>query len=286
MPNLLTIDELKDKLHVDYIANVVTEAKQKREENINLFFEIDRKKLDYEKLEKRLQLYTTLSNEKVCIQYPGKESNETPKKPYDFRPKLIMSDGEVMQDASFGFIWDLLDGISQRHNDYLCLVAAVFWYMGYMYEYAKTKDQCLCEIIEIDKPNEREMIKRSGYVELEWWHLAFDDDIWYSLNNYIGMIPIDESHLISFEALMKFVDLLLQNEDCKYFYKKKILEKKEDYNLQNGRTNTADANMAIIMYFEKRCSFSDIANKIQQGMGMPRFRKADYHIVTDEIISN
>ena len=100
------------------------------------------------------------------------------------------------------------------------------------------------------------------------------------------MIPIDEVHSISFEALMKFVDLLLQNEDCKYFYKKKILEKKEDYNLKNGRTNTADANMAIIMYFEKKCSFSDIANKIQQGMGMPRFRKADYHIVTDEILTN
>ena len=286
MPALLTVEELKEELAVNYTISVNRDSKKKREENIKFFIEIDRNNLKHGKCEKRLQLYTTLFNEKICIQYPGKESEEKPKKPYDFRPKLIMSDGTIMKDASFGFIWDLFEGVTQRHNDYLCLVATVLWYQGYMYGYQKVKEKYIVEKVKIDKRRAiTEYIEEEEELEFEWWKMNLDENIWFSLNNYIGQIPIDDGHSISFEALMKFLDLLLQNEDCKYYYLKKVMAKK-DYKLDNGRTNTADANMAIIMYFEKKCSFSHIANKIQQGMGMPKFAKSNYHLVTDEIVRN
>ena len=286
MPGVLSIDELKNELSADYSVEVNVDSKRKREENIEQFLEIDRTGLEFSKLEKRLNMYSTLMGEKICIQYPGKESTKKPKMPFDFRPKLIMHDGTVMPDASFGLIWDLIEGIAIRHKDYLNLVATVFWYIGYMYGYAKTKEEYEFDWVKNDRRrSEQEVIVPGEKLEVEWWHINLDDSVWDSLNNYIGPIAIDETHNISFEALMKFVDLLLQNEDCKYYYKKKILGKKE-YKLENGRTNTADANLAIIMYFEKKCSFSEIANKIQQGKGMPRFAKQNYHIVTDGIISN
>jgi hypothetical protein len=286
VPKLLGIDDLRAELHADYAVSVNADSKKKRGENIEVFLKIDRSGLQYEKIEKRLHMYSTLMNEKICIQYPGKESKEELQKPYDFRPKIIMDDGEVMPDASFGVIWDILDKIAQKHNDYLKFVATIFWHIGYMYGYEKTVEICDCELVYTDKRKKnRETIKPGGTVKVEWWHMNIGESVWRSLNNYIGLIAIDEKHEISFEALMKYVDLLLQNEDCKYYYIKKIVNK-EAYQLKNGRTNTADANMDIIMYFEKKCSFSEIANKIQKGRGMPHFKKENYHLVTDEIISN
>ena len=49
-------------------------AKEMRTENINYFSSLSRNSLKFNEVERRLLLYVTKDNEKIYIQYPGKET--------------------------------------------------------------------------------------------------------------------------------------------------------------------------------------------------------------------
>lgn len=134
MLGLLTNEELRDELKIEYSANtVLKEAAEKRRFNIHAFLDIERRDLRYNQKERRVLLDTTLKYEKIYIQFPGKESIKNPAMPFDFRPKLQLEDGSMLQDASFGFIWDILDEIGKEHKAYLSYVAAIFVRMGFIW---------------------------------------------------------------------------------------------------------------------------------------------------------
>lgn len=230
-------------------------------------------------------LYKTIENEKVYIQYPGKETQDNPSKPLDFRPKVLLKNGEFALDLSFGTIWDILDEIGQRYRDSLSCIAAIFFRLGYMYNYCHKNDDFRCfevQIVDGDETGEKEISK----VNLDWYCLDISEDVWYTLNDRIGTIDLGNGQSISFEGFIKLVDLLFQNEDCKYYYINVIIKGKNNYKYDNGRINSSAANLLILNYLEGNVKISSLLNSFQKTRGVPTFKKADYSVVTDKMVIN
>jgi len=287
MPQILSVAELREKLSATYSKEVLNQSRLLRQANINAFLDIDRKGLNYASLEHRIKIYSSQQGEKIYIQLPGKESADSNRNPMpmDFRPKLECSDGTIMDDASFGVIWDILDEIGKQHRDYLSFVAAIFFHMGYMYNYSHTCGRYDCFSLRLEKNNIIKT-KQVESVDLCWNRLDISDTVWHSLNNYIGEIITPDGKKISFEAFAKFVDLLLQNEDCKYYFRNVIQGGNQNYNLKSGRTSTCDANLLVLYYLKGEGRISRLLDSFQKSRGVARFNKSDYPLVTDGIIKH
>lgn len=287
MPKLLANTELRERLKIEYNKkNVLKESKRKRKKNIASFLGISRDSLKYGVKEKRILLYETLKGEKIYIQYPGKESTNKEPRPLDFRPELETVNGTFMQNITFGYIWDILDEIGRTHNGYLCLIAALIIKEEYMYDYQMCNEQYESYIVDY----ENNKVSKDSLLTLEWYKLNLDDDVWFTLNDKVGDIKINNNEVISLEAFIKFIDLLFQNEDCKYYYINKVEKGKvstiDEYDLKNGRNSSGDANLAILSYLQKKKKLSDLLNEFQKGRGVTSYRKSDYSIVTDDIVVN
>lgn len=286
MGQVLSNDELKNELMVDYSFKTVNkEAIGMREQNIKAFNEINRDGLEHNKIEKRILLYETINNEKIYIQLPGKESIQNPKMPLDFRPKVQLLNGEITSDLSFGAIWDILDKIGKSHKAYLSYVATMFFRLGYMYGYQKTDSICRCDEIEYIHEVESGVRETEG-IRLEWYSLDLSENIWLTLNDKIGWIDLGDERKISFEGFIKLVDLLFQNEDCKYFYKNVVIGKKQNYKFTNGRNKSSAANLVLLDYLEGNVKISELLDRFQKARGVPSFKKSDYSIVTDRMVVN
>ena len=287
MPKLLANTELRERLKIEYNKkDVLKESKRKRKKNIASFLGISRDSLKYGVKEKRILLYETLKGEKIYIQYPGKESTNKEPRPLDFRPELETVNGTFMQNITFGYIWDILDEIGRTHNGYLCLIAALIIKEEYMYDYQMCNEQYESYIVDY----ENNKVSKDSPLTLEWYKLNLDDDVWFTLNDKVGDIKINNNEVISLEAFIKFIDLLFQNEDCKYYYINKVEKGKvstiDEYDLKNGRNSSGDANLAILSYLQKKKKLSDLLNEFQKGRGVTSYRKSDYSILTDDIVVN
>lgn len=286
MEKNLTNQELTEKLRADYGSRTTNKnALEKRKHNIKSFNDINRDGLEYNKREKRILLYETIINEKIFIQFPGKEASENPAKPLDFRPKIQLENGEFALDLSFGAIWDILDEIGKNHNAYLNYVATIFFRLGYMYDYSYVSDKFRCFEVELDggkETNQSEVEEE----QLAWYCLDLPQDVWYTLNDKIGLIELENGQKISLEGFFKLVDLLFQNEDCKYYYKNVVINKKDNYKYDNGRHNSSAANLLILNYLEGNVKISELLDAFQKSRGVPAFKKRDYSKVTGGIVIN
>ena len=284
MPRLLTEDELRSALSAKYSKSQSFHriAREKRLHNINSFLSINREGLQYNLLERRIHLYSTLAGETIFLQMPGKESAKSNKAPMpkDFRPKLQCADDSMMLDASFAFIWDILENIGKQRNRDLSFIAAIIFRMAYMYEYLQTREHHQCQFVKIDD-GEILDIRNADSIDLNWYQLTLTNDVWYSLNDRIGNIPITNNQNISFEAFIKYLDILLLNEDCKYYYRNVNIKGNPAYSLNNGRIPTCKANLAIIEFFKGQSRLSALLNK----HGMPPFSSSKYSDVTDGIVT-
>ena len=282
MPNKLDYDELKDRLSYQYTTSVLRDSRIKRQFNIEAFNSLAREGLSLGVREKRMCLHTTLCGEEISIQYPGKESAQSPPMEYDFRPKVKLANGDLLNDFTFGQIWDVFELIGKKNRDFLTFVSAIVCDMNYMQRYELTEDDYKCETIIWN--NETEKIIDKKMIKFCWYKLALTDDEWYSLNDrFGGKIKLDNGQELSIEAFLFMVDLLFQNEDCKYYYKKVILEK-SPYNLQNGRNQSSHSNLYMLNYLQGNVKVSSLVNAFQKGRGVASFRKQDYEIVTNGLI--
>lgn len=284
MPRSLNSNEMIDALKLNYSSKILDESRKKRLYNIMSFSGINREKLSYNFVEKRLLLYSTLENETVGIQYPGKETVEKVPKPYDFVPIIQINGENIGINMSFGDIWDVFTSLAKSHKDYLCYIAALIYDMGYLQRYDKTIDNYKTEIVNA-KTNS---VVSSSSESLEWYRMSISDDLWYTLNDRFGPIVLENGQSISVEAFIKYVDLLLQNEDCKYHYINTKLKGNTNYekSLNNGRIGSSHANLLVLNYLQEKEKLSDLIDSFQKGKGTASFRKADYQIVTDDIVIN
>ena len=154
--------------------------------------------------------------------------------------------------------------------------------MSYMRNYKKEKSPCEYEDLDIKNGIEIE----KGKVAHDWYRLNISDDVWFTLNDRVGLIELDSNNVFSFEAFIKLVDLLFQNEDCKYYYKNVVVYEKSNYNFGNGRTQSSDTNLLIISHLEEKTKLSSLLNSFQKSRGVPGFRKQDYSIVTNGMVIN
>ena len=88
---------------------------------------------------------------------------------------------------------------------------------------------------------------------------------------------------VSLEAYLIYNDLLVQNEDCKYFYRDTKI-KKDTWNSNSGRYNTLLSHISVIEYLQGRISFSEIMTRFQRGMGVAPIRLGDISDITQNII--
>lgn len=284
MAKLLRTDELKKELFFEYSKNnTLKKSKELREFNVTAFNGLSREGLKYGVRERKICLYETQEGEKIYIQFPGKESIDRRQvMPLDFRPELQMASGKFISAASFGDIWDILSAIGKEQKKELPFVAALFLKLGYMHDYKKQNKKYKYVDIGIEDGKEIE----SGTINFEWYMLNITEDIWHTLNDRIGKVKLSDEEIFSFEAFMKFVDLLFQNEDCKYYYKNVVLEGKKNYKYTSGRTSSSEANLLIVNHLEGNTKLSELLNAFQKSRGVPGFKKADYTVVSDGMVLN
>lgn len=261
---MLNQPQLEQALSICYPNEVSTLTQNKRMENINALIQNiqnanEEYDLNYNITEERLTLYTTAAGEQITIQYPGQETVGTdPEKirPYDFRPRIIDANNNIVKDLVFADMWSIVETINKDHPSIIKSLSALFFRMGRMLDNHSITKTYEYNIISISDS----MVISSGNRELTWNQLAIDSEIIESLNFHIPSVSIDTSTSISFEAFLYFFSLILENEDIKYYYKKG--------NLSSGRIPTSDSMLLLSSYFSGSTSISTLLQRYVSGFGV------------------
>jgi len=246
---IISDDELRQYFSMEIPTVKPYEATiAEKKENISFFNELERTGLEYGAREKRLLLYATKLNEKVYVQYPGKETVRSGEKKNenDFRPVLVMPDGQVHDDMVFKNIWDIVANIGKNVRGSLDILATLFLKMAYLIDYEYNENvEYICEVVE------NEVVVATETVRFSWHSLSLPDDIIDTLNNLFSR----ECNGISFEAFVYYNDLLAQNEDCKYFIEKTPAR---------GRINNILSHLTVISFFRDRIGLSKVIDSFNR----------------------
>lgn len=267
-------DVCKNILWMKYDKKVKNDSLDKKEFNIEQFSKLDRKGLTFQQKERRLLLHTTKDKEKIFIQYPGKESispNDEKIRPWDFKPKLLLVNGTYIKDLSFPDIWDDLTNIHASGKTLLSILASIFFRMAVMYEYNLTEEDCYYE--DIDSAGN---VINKGTIRFKYYKPVFSDMVL----NYLSSI---KPRGVSLEAYLIYNDLLVQNEDCKYYYRD-VKVNKQKWNDNSGRYNTLLSHISVIEYLQKKLSFSQIMRRFQSGKGVAPVLLKEVPDITQDII--
>ena len=199
-----------------------------------------------------------VTGEKLYLQYPGKESaRATRVRPWDFRPKLKLANGEWLKDLSFKDIWDDLYAFKDIETD-MPYLATLFFRIAYMLDVVKTSREIPYEDIDCATGK----IIKKGTLSLTWYEYNPTDRI-------IGdslMFP-KGMRGCSIYAYLAYNDYLAQNEDCKYYYRD-VIEKGGTWKSNTGRRNTLLTHMSVIAFIEEILRFTEITDMFQRGMGV------------------
>ena len=275
---MYTFEQLENEIKCTYPASISPETQRKRMDNISYIQQliknsIDDKSLRYNSLEERLHIFTTRAGEKIYIQYPGKESALIGTKycPYDFRPKIMDSSGRMIRDLVFADMWGLIEDLNSDHHRMLKLLAAIFFRLGRMTLHFETEKSYVCESLD-ENGNVIEALERS----LHWHELRFDANVIESLNYNAGNMIVDEGTSISLEAFLCFFDLLLLNEDSKYYYKKQ--------DLSSGRIPTSDSMLLLASSLFGRIRLSVLLQRFVSGFGVAHCKADEVESATDGLV--
>ncbi|SDW39563.1 hypothetical protein SAMN05216391_10722 [Lachnospiraceae bacterium KHCPX20] len=260
---MLKVNELEEQLKTTYPIKVTSITQSKRMTNIEALTqlidsEISSNTLVYEQNEEKLFLYKTADEEKIYIQFPGKESEAAgnKKRPYDFRPKIETKDGTIIKDLVFADMWGIIEEINEGHHTLIKSLSALFFRIGRMIDYKYTTEQYDYEIVTTKNAS----IICSGKHTLTWNKLCLDKDIIESLNFHISEIRLNDNTTISFEAFVYFFSLILENEDIKYYCKKQ--------NLTSGRIPTSDSMLLLFSHFTGNTSLATLLQRYVSGFGV------------------
>ncbi len=234
------------------------ESNQRKLLNIETFSNLDKTGLQFGVIERRLLIRTFPTGEKLYLQYPGKESvRDKNPRPWDFRPKLQLKNGEWLKDLSFKDIWDDLYSFKDVKAD-LSYVATLFFRIAYMLDTEKTTRIVPYEDIEISTGK----IINRGEIELTWYEYNPNSSILEALQ-----VSPEALRQCSLMAYLSYNDYLAQNEDCKYYYRAEH-EKGEPWKPDTGRRNTLLTHMSVIAFIEDILKFTEITDMFQRGLGV------------------
>lgn len=241
-----------------------------RKTNIEWIEDLPRKKLEFEKKEKQVLIYTTRAGEKIFIQYPGKESKRKngKKRPWDFRPRLYgPQDDNHHFDMSFGdmikTICDAADAlVSKGKKDILRIFAAILYRMAFMLDHTK---------IESFNTTTRDVIYKNSK------ELKYSDERAQIFSAIFKYQPKEQilKHItkefpqwgkMSFEGFLFYYELLAWNEDCKYYYQNHYIKNNRGWINTKGRLNTLLTGIRIVGYLLGDISLPDLINRFSMGI--------------------
>ena len=275
---MFTLPQLENQMRTTYPSIVSSETQSKRLTNINTIQNtidaaIKANNLKYQEKEELLIFFHTSAGEKIGIQYPGKESAESENKrcPYDFRPKIITSDGFILKDLVFADMWSLVEQLNTTHHNMLKTLSSLFFQLGRMTNHQLTEEEYDYSVYD----NNNHLVTK-GKRTIEWNKLSLDQEIIETLNFFIPSISIDENTTLSFEAFIYFFDMILQNEDSKYHYKKN--------NLSSGRITTSDSMLLLVSYFNGHTTLSTLLQRFVSGFGVGKCQTNEIEPATEGLI--
>lgn len=245
-------------MEIEYSPALKNESDEKKLFNIKSFSKLDKTGLSFGKVERRILMKEFPTGEKLYIQYPGKETvRENNPRPWDFRPKLQLPNGEWLKDLSFKDVWDDLYMLKDFAMD-MGYLATLFFRIAYMMDTTKVTKTLKYEDIDITTGK----IINTGEMELSWFEYNPSEEV---LNGF--QISTEALRGCSVPAYLAYNDYLAQNEDCKYYYRA-VYDKGETWKTDTGRRNTLLTHMAVIAFIEDLLRFTEITDMFQRGMGV------------------
>lgn len=238
-------------------SDVKMTSMRKKLHNVEAFSSLDRKGLEFRGIERRLLMKEFPTGEKLYIQYPGKESaRENNPRPWDFRPKLLLPNGEWLKDLSFKDVWDDLYSIKDAHVD-LADIATIFFRMAYMMD-----SNPVTRTLDYEDVDIAGNVVNRGKIEFTWNEYTPEPSVLDKI-----FIPSQVLRGVSLPAYLAYNDYLAQNEDCKYFYRAEK-ENGSTWDGKVGRMNTLLTHMTVIAFMEDKIKFTDIMMRFQRGKGV------------------
>jgi len=251
-----------------------------RKINIDWIKLLPRTGLSYQKKERQLLIHTTGCNEKIYIQYPGKESRthqkngkkreKTAIRPWDFRPILYLPGNvEPHEDMSFGTMWaavfETANELTRKNKkEALRVFATLLYRMAFMldHEEIKTFDTEYRDVIY-----KRENIVKSSREVRKRLTTVFKYKPNKQVLDYISK-NCPRWGSMSSEAFLFYNELLVWNEDCKYYYRNFHVRDDAKWIASTGRVNTLLSHIRILGYILRDISLSDIFNDFAKQRGM------------------
>lgn len=228
-----------------------------REANIRWVSSLNREGLAYQDREVLLELHTTEANEVVSIQYPGKEAapNRSAVFKYDFRPKVRLPSGNYADDLTFFQIWQaLFDNIPDTESG-RSILGIIFYRMAYMVDYVDYHPK---DLVSLSEPN------FSGTPYGSYLGINYE-----SLKPHLVDFPTGSSWAgMSFEAFLRYNDLLALNEDVKYWYRATQIKNKTWKADAVGRVNTMLTHLSVIGFHSNKMNFASLIERFSRSKGV------------------
>lgn len=241
---------------------------QRRISNIQWIENLPRKGLSYGKKEKQLLIHTTADEEMIFIHYPGKES--VGQKPWDFRPELYYKKNNNRHESmSFGSIWatifETASSLTQKdRKDVLRVLAALFYRMAFMLDHIQGDNTFNTKERDVLYKGSEPKFSRERKVKLP---ALFK---WQSPQ---GLLPYLNNACprwgnMSLEAFLFYNELLVWNEDCKYYYRNYRIRTDEIWISKTGRVNTLLTHIRILGYMLGEVALSDVFDGFAKQRGI------------------
>lgn len=254
--SIISNEEIRKRIAVNIpITRPYDKCKIQKMQNIASFIDLSRNGLTNGSLERRILLYETLRGEKLFYQYPGKESRREGNKnfPFDAKPMLVKSNGDIAADMDFKKIWDIIDKMGNDHKADMDILGTIFLRIAYMIEYRNNDNIYNYSDVDLLTGN----IEGNGTVPLKWNSLCLDSDILETLNDKFNL------NEMSLEAFLYYNDILAQNEDIKYYYLKGNDENQVLKN-GNGRINNCLSHLTVISHIRGYIGISKLIDSFQR----------------------
>lgn len=237
--------------------------RDERKRNVLWAKALERSGLEHGKLEKQIVFTRTAHREELCIQYPGKEAaREERTRPWDFRPKILLPDGQEGPDLSFGDIWEVLrstiGGVVDDEPEVGHAMATLFYRIAFMMDH------------ELAEPPEGDDVRWVPEAP-EPLPSEHAEETFKTLYRYAP--PAEPVRTLeerfpdwggmSLEAFLSYNELLAWNEDCKYYHRAR--QKGDDWMGRTGRVNNVLTHVTIIGFLMEEVSMARLAGKFSSG---------------------
>jgi hypothetical protein len=262
-------------------AKKTDETGRRRKHNIDWVITLERDGLANKTQEKRILVKTTRDGEKVYIQYPGKESINDNEyyRPWDFKPKIVRTDGSESLNYSFEDIWDNFELLKECPKDSVRILATLYYRMAFMCDHSESGRDF--ETVYGSESEDGSFNPRTTSEE------TLGDFLWIYDPNLDLVSDLSDCFPrmwdMSLEAFLHFIDLLTLNEDCKYYYRSTIVNG-TDWKQGIGKVSTLKTFIKILGWVTDDIRLSSLLMAFTHGQ-MAKANKDDIETITGGLVT-